>query len=442
MTAWLPVLCLVAAQAPVRADAAPPAAVPVEATPASGPVPGGWLTDKLAARVRRNPPLGAVPADPTNRFADSDAAAQFGRRIFFDPRFSASGTVRCATCHDPAHGFADARPVAVGEGVGSRRSMSILNAAHQRWLTWDGRADTLWSQALQPIETPHEMGFSRREAVALVASDAALHAGYRAAFGTAPPASLDPVAIDAAFANIGKAIAAYERHLVSGPSAYDRWWMARAAGDPAADALLTDAERRGLALFFGSANCFQCHHGALFSDGEFHMIGIPPRDGGVPKDPGRYAVVDRVRSDPFNAAGPHSDDPHGPAARISASLVNSPDHWGEFRTPSLRGVAERPPYMHAGQLASLADVVRFYSTLEGATSLDHHRELVLRRLDLTAGEQSDLAAFLGALTGTPPPAPWCDAPTGLSTAVAPGPAASSPIPGNPPPARNASPASR
>jgi cytochrome c peroxidase len=431
MIAWLPVLCLVAAHAP-----------PVPA--ATGPVPGGWLTEQVAMRVRRNPPLGAVPADPTNRFADSDAAAQLGRRIFFDARFSASGTVRCASCHDPAHGFADARPVAVGEGVGSRRSMSILNAAHQRWLTWDGRADTLWSQALQPLETPHEMGFSRRQALALVASDAALRDAYRAAFGAEPPvpAAGNLSDVDAAFANLGKAIAAYERHLVSGPSAYDRWWTARAAGDPAADAILTDAERRGLALFFGSANCFQCHHGALFSDGEFHMIGIPPRDGGVPKDPGRYAVVDRVRSDPFNAAGPHSDDPHGPAARISASLVNSPDHWGEFRTPSLRGVAERPPYMHAGQLASLADVVRFYSTLEGATSLDHHRELVLRRLDLSAAEQSDLAAFLGALTGAPPPAPWCAAPDGPPAAVPSGAAAPGPEPGFPSPARNASPASR
>jgi cytochrome c peroxidase len=127
-------------------------------------------------------------------------------------------------------------------------------------------------------------------------------------------------------------------------------------------------------------------------------------------------VVDRVREDPFNAAGPHSDDPDGAQARISASLVNGPERWGEFRTPSLRNVAITGPYMHAGQMAGLDDVLHFYSTLEGATQLDHHRELVLRRLDLTGGELSDLSAFLEALTGTPAPEPWGSAPAGRNAA--------------------------
>ena len=373
----------------------------------AGPAAGGWLTEQLAARVRRNPPLGAVPADPTNRWADSDAAAALGHRIFFDERFSASGRVACTTCHDPAHGFSDPRPLAKGEGAGPRHSMRVLNAAHQRWFTWDGRADTLWSQAVQPFETPLEMNLPRAKVVAQVAGDSILRDAYRRAFGQAPPAAdAAPADVDAAFARIGKALAAYERKLVTGPSAYDRWWTRRAAGDPKADDALTDAQRRGLALFFGKANCFQCHHGALFSDGEFHMLGIPPRDGGQPTDAGRYAVIERVRSDPFNAAGPHSDDPQGRQAAISAALVRTPDQWGEFRTPSLRNVAQTPPYMHAGQMATLPDVVRFYSTLEGATSLDHHRESVLVKLGLSAAEQSDLVAFLEALTGPLPGTPW------------------------------------
>jgi cytochrome c peroxidase len=298
--------------------------------------------------------------------------------------------------------------------------MTVLNAAYQRWLTWDGRADTLWSQAVQPFESPNEMNLPRAGVIEAIGADSALRAAWRRAFGEDPPAGgASPAQVDAAFARVGKAIAAYERRLVSSPSAYDRWWTRRAAGDPGADAELTDAQRRGLVLFFGKANCHQCHHGALFSDGEFHNIGIPPPGGGRPTDPGRYAAVDRVREDPFNAAGPHSDDPRGAQARISATLVNGPERWGEFRTPSLRNVAETGPYMHAGQFAQLEDVVHFYSTLEGATQLDHHRELVLRKLDLSGGEVSDLAAFLGALTGSPPPAPW-----------------------GAPPARNAPPASR
>jgi len=387
---------------------------------APAPIAGqGWLPDAVARRVQRNPPLGAPPPDPTNRWADSEAAAALGHLLFFDERLSASGTVSCASCHLPERGFSDPRPLAVGEAKGPRHSMTVLNAAHQRWLTWDGRADTLWSQAVQPFEVPHEMNLPRERVLAAIAADRHERAAWRAAFGKDPPAEGAPRAeVDAAFAKVGKAIAAYERRLVSGPSAYDRWWTRRAAGDPGADAELTEAQRRGLVLFFGKANCHQCHHGALFSDGEFHNIGVPPPGGGRPTDPGRYAVVDRVREDPFNAAGPHSDDPDGAQARISASLVNGPERWGEFRTPSLRNVAITGPYMHAGQMAGLDDVLHFYSTLEGATQLDHHRELVLRRLDLTGGELSDLSAFLEALTGTPAPEPWGSAPAGRNAASA------------------------
>jgi cytochrome c peroxidase len=373
------------------------------------PLPGGWLDAEVAARVARNPPLPPVPPDPTNRWADDESAARLGHLLFFDAGLSASDTVNCATCHAPAYGFSDRRALAVGTGVGTRHSMTVLNAAHQRWFTWDGRADTLWSQAMQPFESPAEMNTPRVQVLGHVMEDPELLEAWERTFG-GPPRLGTPAEVDASFARLGKAIAAYERKLVTGASAYDRWWTRRAAGDPRADDELTDEERRGLALFFGKANCFQCHHGPNFSDGEFHMLGLPEVDGAPPRDPGRYAVIDRVRTDPMNAAGPHSDDPDGPVAQVSASLARSPERWGEFRTPSLRNVAETPPYMHAGQAATLEDVVRFYSTLDGAVALDHHRESVLVRLDLTARERRDLVAFLGALTGTPPELPWGDAP--------------------------------
>jgi len=381
---------------------APHAALP-------GPRPGGWLDAETAARVARNPPLPPVPPDPTNRWADDASAAHLGHLLFFDVGLSATQSVNCATCHAPAYGFSDRRALAVGVGTGTRHSMTVLNAAHQRWFTWDGRADTLWSQATQPFESPAEMNTPRATVLAHVLEDPELLEAWTRTFG-APPAVATPAEVDESFARLGKAIAAYERKLVTGPSAYDRWWTRRAAGDPGADQELTDDERRGLALFFGKANCFQCHHGPNFSDGEFHMLGLPEPDGGPPRDAGRYAVVDRVRTDPMNAAGPHSDDPRGPVAQVSASLARTPERWGEFRTPGLRNAAETPPYMHAGQFASLEDVVRFYSTLEGAVALDHHRESVLVRLDLTARERRELVAFLGALTGTAPPLPWGDAP--------------------------------
>ena len=135
-----------------------------------------WLPDAVARRVQRNPPLGAPPPDPTNRWADSVAAAELGHLLFFDERLSASGTVSCASCHMPERGFSDPRPVAVGEGTGTRHSMTVLNAAHQRWLTWDGRADTLWSQAVQPFEAAHEMNMPRDRVLAVVAGDGTLRA--------------------------------------------------------------------------------------------------------------------------------------------------------------------------------------------------------------------------------------------------------------------------
>jgi hypothetical protein len=227
-------------------QAAPSQAAPSGATPAGAPVPpatatpvpnltvtdaratvgpasGGWLPEDIARHVRRNPPLGALPADPTNRWADSADAAALGHRLFFDERLSASGTVSCATCHDPAQGFSDGRPLAKGEGTGTRHSMTVLNAAHQRWFTWDGRADTLWSQAVQPFETPHEMNMPRARVVQRISEDSVLRAAYRRAFGAEPPAAdAPPAMVDAAFAKVGKAIAAYEHFLREGSPGVER----------------------------------------------------------------------------------------------------------------------------------------------------------------------------------------------------------------------------
>ncbi len=368
------------------------------------------LDPAVAKRIARNSPLPPVPPDPTNLVADKPAAAALGHRIFFDPGFSASGTVSCATCHDPRHGFADTKTIAVGEGAGTRNALSVLNAAHHRWFTWDGRADTLWAQALQPFEAPNEMHSTRAAVVARVEDNDELRRLYVQVFGPLPGKGATDAEVDRAFANIGKAIAAYERKLVTGPSAYDKWWTRYARGDEHADVELSPAARRGLDLFFGKADCWQCHHGANFTDGEFHMIGVPPAGGGAQKDQGRYAVVEGVARSPFNAGGPFSDDPKGAQSQISMRLAKNSSMWGQFRTPSLRAAVDTAPYMHQGQLPTLEAVVHFYSTLEGATALDHHRELVLRKLDLSAKEEADLVAFLKSLAGTPPEAPWNDAP--------------------------------
>lgn len=379
-------------------------------------------------------PLGPPPVDPTNRFADDDEAAALGHALFFDTRLSGDGSISCATCHDPGRAFTDGRSISVGTGVGTRNAPTVLDAAHQRWLTWDGRADSLWAQALQPMERSFEMDGDRTAIVRTVLSDPELRAIYETTFRPAPsvewldalperarpladdpndPAVLawaalsdeDREVVDACFANLGKALAAYQRRLHGGESNLDRFVRGLKEGDRAGLAALSPEALEGLRLFVGRAGCIQCHEGPMLSDGEFHLVGVPPPGGGMPSDAGRFLGSRIVKQDAFNAASLHSDDPQGGAALRVSTLAISPETWGAFRTPSLRHVGRTAPFMHAGQLPDLESVVRFYSTLEGAVQLDHHREQVLAPLELSAEESAALLAFLRSLDG-PGPEPF------------------------------------
>jgi cytochrome c peroxidase len=387
-------------------------------------------------RAMRMSPLPEHRGDPTNRFESDDAAAELGQRLFFETRLSGSGTVSCATCHDPALDFTDGRPVAEGLGPGTRNTPTVLDAFRQRWLTWDGRADSMWSQALQPIERPHEMGGSRSGAVRLLGEDAGLAAEYERAFGRLPDAAwlrglpraarpggsteealawrslddADRARVDSIYANLGKALAAYQARLEGGPTPLDGFIEAWRRGDRETAAAYPAAAREGLRLFVGKAGCFQCHGGPLLSDGEFHSIGIPPRGSVEAADPGRYLGVDILLEDAFNAAGPHSDDRLGAAAMMTSQAMRGPEFWGRFRTPSLRQAAATPPYMHAGQMPDLESVIRFYSTLEAAVLLDHHGETVLAPLHLDEAEIAALVAFLETVRGPGPPASLRQAP--------------------------------
>jgi cytochrome c peroxidase len=207
----------------------------------------------------------------------------------------------------------------------------------------------------------------------------------------------DRFAVDRAVANLGKTFAAYQRTLAGGATRFDDWVESIRGGGNGED-VLSASERRGLELFFGRAECWECHAGPLFSDGEFHNIGIPAPNG-LPRDEGRYVGARLVREDPFNAAGPHSDDPNGDRGIVSRGVREDPGQWGAFRTPMLRGVGRTAPYMHDGSMPDLASVLRFYSTLEGAVQLDHHQESVLTPLGLSDEELADLEAFLRTLDG-------------------------------------------
>lgn len=418
--AWISLAAIVSSQTPTTASHSRDA------------IPPGW-SDRTVRRALSHSPLPEPTADPTNRVADNLKAAELGHRIFFDTGFSADGSVSCATCHEPDRGFSDGKPLGRGLGDSVRHSMTIWNAAYQRWFFWDGRADSLWAQALSPLESPLELGGDRTAVAHRIARTPSYRKAYESLFGALPeledterfPSRAHPSAVEAdaasawsamdeadrraiddVFANVGKALAAYERRLVSRNSAFDRFVAGLREEDPVAVAAYPESARRGFEIFVGRGNCRLCHFGPNFSDGEFHNTGIAPLEGGVPRDPARYGGIPIVLGDPFNAASVYSDDREGEAAGKLRSIRHSTESWGQFRTPSLRNVAITAPYMHEGQIATLRDVVRFYSTLEGSVPAGHHGEQLLVPLNLTEDEIDDLVAFLESLTDTSIDSRW------------------------------------
>lgn len=357
--------------------------------------------------------LPELPADPSNRVSTDADAAALGKALFFDKRFSANGQVSCASCHDPDRQFQDGLPTGHGIGTGARRTMPIAGTAYAPFLFWDGRKDSQWSQALGPFENPAEHGADRAMVVRLVA--ASYRAPYEALFGQLPdlagiPAHAAPAGSDAAvaawqalppaaqdtinavYANTGKAIAAFERTLAPQRTRFDAYAAALAAGDEAAASkLFTPAERDGLRLFIGPANCVSCHNGPLLTDNGFHNLGLA-EPGGQPA-PGRSAAVQVLKADPFNCLGRFSDAEAAQCTELRFMETTSPDLVGAFKSPSLRGVAERPPYMHAGQFATLREVLAHYNQAPAA-ALGRSE---LKPLALGDRELSDLEAFIRTL---------------------------------------------
>lgn len=363
------------------------AAVALAAEPPSSPAPP--FTDIQRKRILQLSPLGPPPPDPSNKFADNPRAARFGQRLFFDTRLS-SGNVSCATCHIPHHGFADGVPIGKGIAAGRRHTPSLWNVAYNRWFFWDGRADSLWSQALSPLEHPSEMNGTRAAIAHLIASDPTLRRDYEAVFGPLPDD------IDRLFTNIGKAIAAYQRRLVSRNSPFDRYVAALRAGKPSDD--LSAPAVRGLQLFIGRGNCRICHSGPNFTDGEFHNTGVPVNELGDRTDGGRYEGIPLLQASAFNRQSQFSDSRNDASAELLRAVRRTPDTWAQFKTPTLRNVALTAPYMHHGQLATLRDVLAFYSNVAGTVDQGPNSEKILAPLHLNEQETSDLIAFLESLS--------------------------------------------
>lgn len=354
-----------------------------------GGADGVWsVKERVALQSLALASLPPLPADPSNRYADLPAAQRFGARLFFDTLLSANGRVACATCHQPALDFQDGRALSKGVGTTGRRAMPIAGTAYSPWQFWDGRADSQWAQALGPLESAVEHGGTRAQYADAIRTRYATE--YRAVFG-ADPAAVD---VDRVFVNMGKAIAAFERQIAFTPSRFDRFVAVELSNAEHTDASrFTADERAGLRLFIGKAQCETCHNGPRFTDDHFHNIGVPGAAKGSPHDSGRVAGVRLALAGEFNCLSRYSDATPDDCAELAFASVDDPELRGAFKTPSLRNVIGRAPYMHAGQLSTLDDVIEHYGRAPSAVI--GHSEL--KSLRLSDKERAQLIAFLRTL---------------------------------------------
>lgn len=337
-----PLLCLIAIAAGCHSTP-PPVARPI-GTPIEIKAPLG---------------LPSVPV-PLDNPPTAETVA-LGRRLFYEPKLSLDSSLTCASCHNPLMEFADGRKVSSGVGgkVGTRNAPTILNAAYSLSQFWDGRSTDLEQQAGGPMANPIEMNQTHEASVAKLAADASYKAAFDKAFGPGP------LTID----RVTKALASFERTLVSGNSPFDRYQF---GGDKTA---LNAAAIRGLAIFRDTSkgNCAGCHvigdKDALFTDGKFHNLGVGVNAEGDLTDLGRYDET-KIESDK-----------------------------GAFKTPTLRNVAKTAPYMHDGSLRTLRDVVDLYA---GGGNSNPYLDKEIKTIKLSGKERADLVAFLESLNGDMP----------------------------------------
>jgi cytochrome c peroxidase len=395
----------------------------------------GIFTAHEWQEIQRFSPLPPMPSSPTNRYADDPGAAALGQKLFFEKRYSGlitldhassegrvdeAGKFSCASCHDPGRFFIDTRSRPNSYSVGAsqitrRNSPSLVNIAYYEWGGWAGAQDQVWKQGASSLESKDLNGDRLGVAHMLYAL---YRAEYNAVFDPDLDPALDPAAADAArfpargkpgdpaweamtaedkhivnqiTANVGKALEAYQRRLISRDAPFDDY----VAGN--FDAISASA-KRGLELFAGKAGCDACHSGPAFTDQKFHNTAVWQKR---PFDNGRYDDILRFDS-PFTGAGAFSDDVTAGREKL-AGVVQTEEMLGQFRTKSLRHVAQTGPYFHDGSVDSLVEVVRHYNRGGALYNYPGVKDERMVPLHLTDAEIYDIAAFLRTLTGQPVP---------------------------------------
>jgi cytochrome c peroxidase len=351
---------------------------------------GARATSPVPQKFQIRIPLG-IPADLWEMMIPADnpmteAKVALGRDLYFDKRLSVDNTVSCATCHDPRFAFTDGKPVSEGVGgkKGARNAPTVLNAMFNEEQFWDGRVKTLEEQVLQPLINPVEMAMPSHEAVVAKVRGIPEYAQrFREVFGGPNPVTIE---------NIAKAIAAFERTLLSGDSPFDRFM----AGDPKA---ISEAAKRGWELFKGKARCITCHEfnasSPFFTDFKYHNIGIGMKATrnfeALARQIQQMAQENRLTKEALDRLALTEG-----FSELGRFLVTrQPKDVGAFKTSPLRDIELTAPYMHDGSLKTLREVIDFYDKGgEPNPNLDGG----IVKLNLTEQEKADLEEFLKSLT--------------------------------------------
>ncbi|QMU61795.1 MAG: cytochrome-c peroxidase [Gammaproteobacteria bacterium] len=381
--------------------------------------PYDWSADEIkilqSLSIRELPPL---PNDRSNAVADNLSAAEFGRQLFFDERFSYNSKISCATCHIPEQYFTDGLVTAAGAQAGIRNTPTLVGTAYSPWQFWDGRSDSLWSQALAPLENSLEHAGSRNQFAHIIFADKNYREYYAELFGPMPDLSdmkrfpimaaptdskelqnawqamnsEDQKTVNIVFSNIAKSIAAYQRLLQPAASRFDTYIEGVINKDSEKLKSLNKNEVMGLRLFIGKAQCINCHNGPLLTNNEFHNTGVLSAARQLPSL-GRVNGVRVVLADPFNCQGNFSDAASSQCAHLR--FVKTGDELiAAHKVPTLRNVADTAPYMHAGQLSTLEEVIEHYN--QAPLAMIGHNEA--NPLELSKKERKRLTLFLHSLS--------------------------------------------
>ncbi|SFG43715.1 cytochrome c peroxidase [Duganella sp. CF458] len=338
------------------------------------------------------PKLRELPIEQDEKERQSQSLIALGKKLFFDKRLSANGTISCASCHVPEKAFADGKPLALGihNQLGTRNTPSLLNAKFNTSFFWDGRQDTLENQALDPILNPREHGIpDLNNMLNIIQNDS----GYKKLFTAAFPQDLPGIGPR----HVASALSAFERTLIAANSPFDRFYF---GGDQSA---ISAAAKRGLKLFQGSAKCVSCHsigkQSALFTDNEFHQLGVGISEiaNDLPELTKRIVKL-KEQNLSLDSSILH-DVKLAELGRFAVTM--RPLDIGRFRTPSLRNVALTAPYMHDGSIPTLPEAVEL--------ELYYRSTEIGYPLILTPAEKDDLVQFLETLNSPAalvPPHEW------------------------------------